>query len=61
MPLSVTERVRALREEIAAIKEMNETFKHHKNSVTDAERERRRQRLEEIQAELAGMTEWKKL
>ena len=60
MPLSVIERVRALRDEIIAIKEMNDISKHQKNSVADAERERRRQRLQEIQAELTGMTEWKK-
>jgi len=59
--LSVVERVRALLDEIAALKQANEIYKRQKGPAADSERERRRQRLLEIQGELKAMTEWKKL
>ena len=61
MPLSVLERVRSLREEINALKQENELYKHQKGSVAESDRERRRQRIQEIKDELMAMTEWKKL
>jgi len=60
MPLPVLERLRVLREEIAAIKQANEFMKHQKGAAAESERERRQQRLQEIQEELTAMTEWKK-
>jgi len=60
MPLSVLERVRSLRDEIAELKQANEFFKQHKGPTAESERERRQQRLQEIKDELTSMTEWKK-
>ena len=59
--LSVLERIRSLREEIEALKQENEIYKHQKGSLPESDRQRRRQRLEEIQAEIAAITDWKKL
>ena len=59
--LSVLERVRALLDEIAQLKQANEIGKHQKSSVAESARDRRRLRLLEIQDELKAMTDWKKL
>lgn len=57
---SILERIRTLRDEIAEIQRANQFFKERKGAVADSERERRHQRLQEIQAEITAMTEWKK-
>jgi len=59
--LSVQERVRQLRAEIEALKQENEVYKYQKGPAAESERERRRRRLQEIQAEITAMTDWKKL
>jgi len=57
----VSERVRAIRQEIADIREANRLAVGRKNASAVAEQERRLQRLLEIVNELTALTEWKKL
>ena len=57
----VSERVKAIRQEIADIREANRMAVGRKNASAAAEQERRLQRLLEIVKELADLTEWKKL
>jgi hypothetical protein len=57
----VAERVKALREEIADIRESNRIAVGRRNAAAAAEQERRLQRLLEIVDELAALTDWKKL
>jgi hypothetical protein len=56
----ITDRLRTLREEIAAITQANVLSEMQKGWLVVAERERRLQRLQEIKDELASFTEWKK-
>jgi hypothetical protein len=58
--LSIQERIRQLRSEIEALKQENEICKYKKGSAAASDRERRRQRLQEIQDEITAMTDWKK-
>ena len=60
MPRLVTERLNVLRQEISEISKANEMYLHQKGPVAASDRERRKQRLEEIMAELKSLTEWKK-
>jgi hypothetical protein len=57
----VSERVKAIREEIADIREANLIAVGRKSASPAAEQERRLQRLLEIVDELADLTDWKKL
>ena len=57
----VSERVKAIRQEIADIREANRIAVGRKNASATAEQERRLQRLLEIVDELADLTDWKKL
>jgi hypothetical protein len=57
---SILERVRNLRIEIAELKKANELFNNQKGGSAESDRERRKQRLQEIQAEITAMTQWKK-
>ena len=57
----VSERVKAIRQEIADIREANRLAVARKNASAVAEQERRLQRLLEIVDELADLTDWKKL
>jgi hypothetical protein len=57
----VSERVKAIRQEIADIREANRIAVGRKTPSAAAEQERRLQRLLEIVKELADLTDWKKL
>jgi hypothetical protein len=57
----VAERVKAIRQEIADIREANRIAADRKHASAVAEQERRLQRLLEIVEELANLTDWKKL
>jgi hypothetical protein len=57
----ISERVKAIRQEIADIREANRIAAGRKNASAAAEQERRLQRLLEIVKELADLTDWKKL
>jgi len=62
MPQPVAERIKKLRDEIAAINEANRVYLHGpKYSSAIADHERRLQRLLEIVDELKSLTDWKKL
>jgi len=60
MPILVSERIKKLREEIAAISEANRTHMHRRDAGGAADQERRLQRLQEILDELMTLTDWKK-
>jgi hypothetical protein len=57
----IAERVKALRQEIADIREANRIALGRKDGLAAAELERRIQRLQEIIDELANLTDWKKV
>jgi hypothetical protein len=57
----IAERIKALRQEIADIREANRIALGRKDASAAAELERRIQRLQEILEELANLTEWKKV
>jgi hypothetical protein len=57
MPKLVSERVKKLREEIAAIREANRTYMHRRVGGAAADQERRLQRLQEILDELMTLTD----
>jgi hypothetical protein len=57
----VSERVKAIRQEIADIRAANRIAVGNKSASAAAEQERRLQRLLEIVNELAALTDWKKL
>jgi len=62
MPQPVAERVKKLRDEIAAINQANRVYLHSpKYGSAVADHERRLQRLLEIVDELKSLTDWKKL
>ena len=61
MQKPVSERVKAIRQEIADIREANRLALGRKDASAIAEQERRVQRLLEIVKELADLTDWKKL
>lgn len=61
MQKPVAERVKAMRQEIAEIREANRIGLSKKDAAAVAEQERRLQRLLEIVDELANLTDWKKL
>ncbi|MGA2965203.1 MAG: hypothetical protein ABSD64_03255 [Terriglobales bacterium] len=61
MPVSVSERVKKLREEIAEISEANRQYlQGGKKTIGASDQERRLQRLQEIMDELSSLTDWKK-
>ncbi len=61
MPVSVSERVKKLREEIAEISEANRQYlQGGKKAIGASDQERRMQRLQEIMDELMSLTDWKK-
>ena len=61
MPRLITERIKALRQEITEITEKNRSYlRGPKYGAAIADNERRFQRLIEIVEELKGLTEWKK-
>jgi hypothetical protein len=57
----VSERIKAIRQEIADIRAANRIAVGNKSASAAAEQERRLQRLLEIVNELAALTDWKKL
>jgi hypothetical protein len=57
----IAERVKAMRQEIAAIREANRIALGRNDASVAAEQERRFQRLLEILDELANLTDWKQL
>jgi len=62
MPQPVAERIKKLRDEIAAINQANRVYLHSpKYGSAVADHERRFQRLLEIVNELKSLTDWKKL
>jgi hypothetical protein len=63
MPVSMTERIKELREEIAEISKQNGGFLRagRKDAFGLGEQQRRLQRLQEIKEELMSLTAWKKL
>jgi hypothetical protein len=63
MTLSVTERVRQLRQEISEISKESSNFlrSNRKDSLGLGEQERRVQRMREIKEELMSLTAWKKV
>ena len=62
MPQPVAERIKKLRDEIAAISQANRVHLHGpKYGSSGADHERRMQRLLEIVDELKSLTDWKKL
>jgi hypothetical protein len=62
MPELVNERIIKLREEIAEISKASQIDLHGRRcALVTAQQERRLSRMQEIQDELASMTEWKKL
>ena len=61
MPRLITERIKALRQEITEITEKNRSYlSGPKYGTAIADNERRFQRLIEIVEELKGLTDWKK-
>ena len=60
MPKLVSERIKKLREEIAAISEANRKHMHRRDGGAAADLERRLQRLQEILDQLMTLTDWKK-
>ena len=61
MPISVRERVKKLRDEIAEISEANRQYlEGGKKAIGASDQERRLQRLQEIMDELMSLTAWKK-
>jgi hypothetical protein len=62
MPHLISDRVKELRAEIAAINHANLLCLKGENSYTqEAERQRRAERLRDILDELTSLTDWKKL
>ena len=60
MLVSIQHRIHTLREEIAGLKRANDYFKDHKGPAIGQGRERREERLKDIQRELTSMVEQKK-
>ena len=58
LPISVPERLRRLRLEIDEIL-LSEKTEPRKGPLAESNRERKRQRLQEIRTEIAAMTEWR--
>ena len=61
MQKPIAERIKAMRQEIADIREANRIALVRKDPLAAGEQERRLQRLQEILDELANLTDWKKL
>ena len=61
MQKPIAERIKAMRQEIADIREANRIALGRKDALAAGEQERRLQRLQEILDELANLTDWKKL